>query len=331
MFEARVPVRRVTLAMIAVMVMIFGLSGCERSPDPNPSPDLSSRADEIGDVLSALPGVETVATYYRKDNSVQRLTYVAIMADGATDEKAIHVASTLNDEIGSEFDNFDRGLTVKQSGLTIALRTETAVESLKHLPSRLRALTSALGVGGVTWFDSWDDRYSEDILEIDSASGSPFDVITAVRDQFGSEEIQLRLDRGNDAQWSVTFPYSVQAQDKLESAVGTDLEKVMQRIEIDGDHLTNLTVAVDSGPDVVGRLEDIIDRADSGTSAPWSFNWSVGSSRSTDGNLLTGGHISVGSCDYAHDSAKEKEPSQFMTTEAIKAQTQLRDSYDTCP
>lgn len=206
MFEARVPVRRVTLAMIAVMVMIFGLSGCERSPDPNPSPDLSSRADEIGDVLSALPGVETVATYYRKDNSVQRLTYVAIMADGATDEKAIHVASTLNDEIGSEFDNFDRGLTVKQSGLTIALRTETAVESLKHLPSRLRALTSALGVGGVTWFDSWDDRYSEDILEIDSASGSPFDVITAVRDQFGSEEIQLRLDRGNDAQWSVTFP-----------------------------------------------------------------------------------------------------------------------------
>ena len=74
------------------------------------------------------------------------------------------MASTLNDEIGSEFDNFDRGLTVEQSGLTIALRTETAVESLKHLPSRLRALTSALGVGGVTWFDHGMTGTAEDIL-----------------------------------------------------------------------------------------------------------------------------------------------------------------------
>lgn len=331
MFAARVPFRRVSVAMIAVMAMILGLSGCEGSPDPNPGPDLSSRADEVGDVLSALPGVDTVATYYRNDDSVQRLTYVAAMAGGATDEKAIHVASTLNDEIGSEFDNFDRGLTVKKSGLTIALQAETAVESLKHLPPRLRALASSLDGGGVSWSDSRDDEYGDDILEVDGASGSPFDVITAVRDQFSSEEVRLSLDRGNDVQWSVTFPYPVQAQDRLESAVGTDLEEVMDWIEIDGDHLTSLRVTVDSGPDVVSRLEDIIDLADSGTSAPWSFNWSVGSLESTDGNLLTGGHISVGNCDYAHNSAKETEPSRFMTTEAIEVQTQLRDGYDTCP
>ena len=311
--------------MIAAIVMILGLSGCEGSPD------LSPRADEVGDVLSALPGVETVETLYKNDNSGRSLVYGVTMTVGATDDEAIHLASTLNDELGSEFDSYDRGMTVVQSGLTIALQAETAAQTLKHLPSRLRALASSLDGGEITWIESWDDEYSDDVLEVDDSSESPFDVFTAVRDQFGSKEMKVRLDRGNDVQWSVTFPYSVQAQDRLESAVGTDLEEVMDWIGIDGDHLTSLTVTVDSGPDVVGRLEDIIDLADSGTSAPWSFNWSVGSSRSTDGNLLTGGFISVGSCDYAHNSAKETEPSQFMTTEAIEVQDQLRDSYDTCP
>lgn len=117
----------------------------------------------------------------------------------------------------------------------------------------------------------------------------------------------------------------------MESALDTDLEGVMDRVTIDGGHLTRLTVTVKPGPDVVRRLKDIIDLADSSTSAPWSFRWSVGSSRSTDGNLLTGGSISVGSCDYAHTRAKETEPSQYMTTEAIDVQAELRDTYDTCP
>lgn len=310
--------------MVIAIAIILGIFGCERSPD------LSPRAEEVGDVLAAMPGAEQVETIYKNYDSGRNLNYVATMTVGATDDEAIQLASTLNNELGSEFEHYNRGLTIRTADFTADLREETAVETLRQLPTRLRALASSPNVDRVTWKESEDDEYSDDVLEISGLSGSPFDVFTAVRDEFGSDEMLLRLNRGRDVQWSVAFPYSVQAQDSLESALGDDLKEVLDLIIIEGDHLTNLTVTVAPGPDVVGRLEDIIDLADSGASVPWSFDWSVGPSSSTDSNLLTGGSISVGSCDYASTRAKETDPSRYMTTEAIAVQDQLRDVYDTC-
>lgn len=191
MFGARVPVRRITVALITVMATTLGLFGCEGSPD------LSQKAEQVGSVLEALPGVETVETICKNDDSGRSLVYLATMTVGAIDDEAIHLASTLNDELGSEFEYYVRGLTVMLSELRLVLREETAVETLSQLTSRLRALAPSLDGEESTWIDSWDDEYSDDVLEINDVSGSPFDVFTAVRDQFGAGAGQNGIGAGH--------------------------------------------------------------------------------------------------------------------------------------
>lgn len=314
--------------MITVAAMIVGLSGCVSRPD------LSDRAEGIGDVLAAMPGVEKVETEYLVSDSGRTLRYRVTMTAEATDDEAAELASTLNNEVGHEFEDYNRELWMMMSGFTLSLPIETAVDALRQQVPRLRMLASSLPASEVLWAEFPDDDNIEDILEIKSLSGNPFDALSAVRDHFGMDAMSLRLEQTSKAKWYVKFPYSVPAQDGLEAALGSGL-KEMDQIVVDSDQLTSFSVIVAGGPKVVGRLRSIIDLVNSSTSDPWSFSWSVEPSstsknKTRNNDLSTVGMVSVGGCDYDRYSSAEKDPSSYMTSEAIAVQNKLRGIYDKC-
>lgn len=316
------------MVMITVAAMIVGLSGCVSRPD------LSDRAEEIGDVLAPMPGVEKVETDYLVSDSGRTLRYRVTMTAEATDDEAAKLASTLNSEVGPEFEDYNHELTMMMSGFTLELPIETAADALRQQMPHLRVLASSLAASEVLWREFPDNDNIEDTLEIKSLSGNPFDAFSAVRDQFGTDAMSLRLEQTSKAMWYVKFPYSVPAQDGLEAALGSGL-KEMDQIIVDSDQLTSVSAIVSEGPKVVSRLRRIIDLVNSSTSDPWSFDWSVEPSstsknKTKNNDLSTGGLVSVGGCDYDRHSAAEQDPSSYMTSEAIAVQNKLRGIYDKC-
>lgn len=181
--------------MITVAAMIVGLSGCVSRPD------LSDRAEGIGDVLAAMPGVEKVETEYLVSDSGRTLRYRVTMTAEATDDEAAELASTLNNEVGHEFEDYNRELWMMMSGFTLSLPIETAVDALRQQVPRLRMLASSLPASEVLWAEFPDDDNIEDILEIKSLSGNPFDALSAVRDHFGMDAMSLRLEQTSKAKW----------------------------------------------------------------------------------------------------------------------------------
>lgn len=320
---ARPPIHRITVAMITVMVLFLGLSGCISRPD------LSSRAEEIAEAIDGLPGVEEVDDYYQNGfTSGQSLTYKVKMEATATDAETVNVASTVAREVGDQFDEYDRELTLSTADIVMVLNGEPDVDELRQRLLRMRALNTSLTSGKLTWTEN-DDTDRDNELELQEASQNPFSVLSAIRDQFGPEQMRVSFGGAHRLSWDVTFPYSVQAQNRLASAL-RPLPQEMSSITIRHDQVTEVDSHLDDPVNAAIRLMAIIDRVSSATSAPWTFRWSAGQPPTGQGNVATGGTVSVGACDYYEDSQREKDPAGHMTQDAIDVQNQLRSKYDTC-
>ncbi|GAA1531431.1 hypothetical protein GCM10009691_04080 [Brevibacterium picturae] len=305
------------------MVMFFGLSGCVSRPD------LSNRAEEIAEVIAGLPGVEEVDDYYQNGfTSGQSLTYKVKMVATATDAEIANVASTVDSEAGDQFDEYDRELTLNTPEILVVLRGELDIDELRQRLLNMQSLNTSLTSERLTWKEN-DGSDRENELEIEEASQNPFSVLSAVRDQFGSEQMRVNFGSAHMLSWDVTFPYSVQAQNRLASAL-RPLPQELSNITIRHDQVTEVDVRLDDPGNAVNRLMAITDRVSSGTSAPWMFRWSAGQPPAGQGNLATGGTVSVGACDYYEDGEREKDPAGHMTQDAIDVQNQLRSKYDTC-
>ncbi|WP_346035136.1 hypothetical protein [Brevibacterium picturae] len=323
MYSAGLPIHRTTVAMMTFMVMFFGLSGCVSRPD------LSNRAEEIAEVIAGLPGVEEVDDYYQNGfTSGQSLTYKVKMVATATDAEIANVASTVDSEAGDQFDEYDRELTLNTPEILVVLRGELDIDELRQRLLNMQSLNTSLTSERLTWKEN-DGSDRENELEIEEASQNPFSVLSAVRDQFGSEQMRVNFGSAHMLSWDVTFPYSVQAQNRLASAL-RPLPQELSNITIRHDQVTEVDVRLDDPGNAVNRLMAITDRVSSGTSAPWMFRWSAGQPPAGQGNLATGGTVSVGACDYYEDGEREKDPAGHMTQDAIDVQNQLRSKYDTC-
>lgn len=323
MRAVRVPIHSSTVAMITVMAMFFGLSGCISRPD------LSNRAEEIAEVIAGLPGVEEVDDYYQNGfTSGQSLTYKVKMEATATDAAIANVASTVDSEVGDQFDEYDRELTLSTADILMVLHGELDIDELRQRLLRMQSLNTSLTSERLTWKEN-DGSDRENELEIEEASQNPFSVLSTVRDQFGSEQMRVRFGSAHMLSWDVTFPYSLQAQNRLASAL-RPLPQEMSNITIRQDQVTEVDARLDDPGNAAIRLMAIIDRVSTGTSAPWIFRWSAGQPPAGQSNVATGGTVSVGACDYFEDSQREKDPAGHMTQDAIDVQDQLRAKYDTC-
>ncbi|MDN6122629.1 MAG: hypothetical protein L0I80_01980 [Brevibacterium sp.] len=317
--------------MITVAALVVGLSGCIGRPD------LSNKAEEIAGVIAALPGVDDVDDYYQNGfTSGLSLTYRVTMAAGASDAEVVNVASTVNSEVGDEFDGYDRELTLTVGDLSVVLNGEPNVDELRQRLLGLKNLNSSLVSGVLTWKEN-DDTGRDNELEIREASQDPFtvlsavrdQVLSAVRDQFGTEQVHVKVSDAEEPAWKVAFPYSEQAQNRLAAAIRS-VNVEFDEIEISQNRVTDVEAHVDDTANVSTRLMTVIDTVNKGTSAPWEFRWSAGQPSAGQGNLASGGRVSVGACAYYEDSPREKDPAKYLTPEAIAVQDQLRSKYDTC-
>lgn len=303
----------VTLAMLLVV-----LSGCLGGPD------LSGRADDIGGVLSAMPGVEDVETSYQNgfDAGVS-IGFDVTMAATATDSQAGDVAARLDSEIGDEFDRYDQKLRLLRSGQVIEVEDQTHGDVITQKIPRMLALASSLSADELNWNEASKGSKFENDLEIRDPQANPYDTLDAVRAQFGSEDVQLRMNQVTGADWNVTYPFSQQAQDEMESEFVPLLDKMTQ-INIDHDDVTLFYAVVPDGSNLVGRLRGIIELIDSTTTEPWDFHWALGQASTNQFDSSTGGIVNVGGCEYGEGEGGRQ------TQEAAAAQDQLRDIYDTC-
>ena len=309
--------------MITVAALLAGLSGCISRPD------LSNKAEEIAGVIAALPGVDDVDDYYQNGfTSGLSLTYRVTMAAGASDAEAVNVASTVNSEVGDEFDDYDRELTLTVDDLSVVLKGEPDVDELSQRLVSLKNLNASLVSGVLTWKEN-DDTDRDNELEIREVSQDPFTVLSAVRDQFGTEQVRVKVSDAEKSALKVAFPYSEQAQNRLAAAIRL-VNVEFDRIEISQDRVTDVEVHVDDTTNVATRLMTVIDAVNKSTSAPWDFRWSAGQPSARQDNLASGGRVSVGACTYYEDSPREKDPAKHLTPEAIAVQDQLRSKYDTC-
>ena len=329
MFADRFPADRVSVSMITVLALFVGLSGCIGRPD------LSNRAEEIAGVIAGLPGVDDIDDYYQDGfDSGRSLTYRVTMGAEATDAEVANVASTVNREVGDEFDDYDRELSLTTADFSVDLNGEPDVDELRQRLLRLQALNASLTSHApltsqmLTWTVN-DDTDRDNELVIQEATQDPFTVLSAVRDQFGTEQMSVTVSSSDTAVWNVAFPYSPQAQNRLASVL-RPLPPEMEAIRIDQDRVTEVESDVDDPATAVTRLIAIIDRVSSVTSQPWIFRWSGGQPPTGQTNLASGGMVSVGACEYHEDSPWEEDPAEHLTQDAIEVQDQLRSKYDTC-
>ncbi|WP_181276059.1 hypothetical protein [Brevibacterium oceani] len=308
---------RVGAVMIAAVALTLGISGCT-------GPDLSGRADDIGGVLSASPGVEDVETSYQNGfDSGRSITYRVTMDAAASTAEATEVAAALDRETGDEFDRYTQDLSLLMAGRIIEVSDTTNGDIMAAKVPRLAEMSTALSVDEVSWSEQADDVDFDDSLEISDAGTDPFRTLDAVRVQFGSEEFQLRTRETSGVDWYVAFPFSEQGQGRLES-VFDPLRTSMNRLNIDGDQVSSFVAVVPAGPDEVTRLRGIIDRIESTTTNPWNFSWAEGADPTGPFDSSTGGIVNVGGCEYDEDSERR------LTRSAQTIQDQLRDTYDTC-
>jgi hypothetical protein len=303
--------------MITAVVLTLGISGCT-------SPDLSSRADDIGGVLSASPGVEDVETSYQNGfDSGRSITYRVTMDDAASTAQATEVAAALDRETGDEFDRYTQNLSLIMSVRAIKVSDTTNGDIMAAKVPRLLEMASTLSVDEVSWSEQSDDVDFDDSLEVRDSGTDAFRTLDAARAQFGSEEFQLRTRETSGVDWYVAFPFSQQRQDRLES-VFDPLRTSLNRLNIDGDQVSSFVAVVPAGPDEITRLRGIIDRIASTTTNPWNFSWAEGADPTGPFDSSTGGIVNVGGCEYDEDSEGQ------LTQWAQTIQDQLRATYDTC-
>lgn len=323
MFARRSSTHGIIIAMMTVAALFVGLTGCIGRPD------LSNRAEEIAEVIARMPGVDDVDDCYQNGfTSGQSLTYRVTMAAAASDDELVNVASTVNREAGDEFDDYHRELALHTPDISVVAKGEPDADGLRLRLPRLRALSASLMSGKLTWRED-DDADRENQLEIQEVSSDPFTVLSAIRDQFGAEDVSVNFGGVQNLSWDVAFPYSVQAQNRLASALRA-LPQELSTISIDHDQVAEASATLDDTANAAIRLMVIIDRVDSGTTGPWIFRWSAGQAPTGGSNLATGGRVSIGACEYYEDSPRESDPAGHMTQEAIDVQDQLRAKYDTC-
>ncbi|WP_127363127.1 hypothetical protein [Brevibacterium aurantiacum] len=281
-------------------------------------------------MLSALPGVESVSGEYQNSfESGRRLVYKIDMASGATDGDLVNVAETLNSEVGDDFVDYGRDLTLRLPHMSIALNGKPDLDELRQQLPRLRSLASTLNAKTLSW-EAFNDNDLDDSLTLWDTDGDAFTVMSAVRDVLGSQEMRVRFGNSETAEWEVAFPYSVQAQDKLAAASRSGTRE-MDKIKIDGDQVTFASAHLDDEKNATMKLTTLIDQINDGTSAPWSFTWWADQPDGRQNHKTAGGTVSVGACTYNKNSNGEREPADYRTSAALKIQDTLRAKYDTCP
>src|SRR5699024_418415 len=196
-------------------VTMAGLTGCLGGPD------MSDRADEIGAALSPLSGVEAVETIYQKGlDSGMKLGFRVTMAAGAADGEASDVAATLQNEIGDNFKRYNHELALIMPSLTIRVDDRANSDALAQRTPRLLDLAPTLNATHLIWKEQSDDVDFDTSLEVEGPQADPYDTLDAVRAQFGSDEMTLRMRQPDDTKWYVDFPYSDRAQAELNSKFG---------------------------------------------------------------------------------------------------------------
>lgn len=314
---------RINFVIITIVALVVGVSGCADRPD------LSNRADDIGGVLSVMPGVGDLKTIYQNGfDSGQDLKYEVTMEMGATDDQMADVASTLNGYVGDEFDDYDRILKFIMDDVSMLILGKPDVDELRQRLNSLERLRTAIPAGAVEWEEKDNDEGSdyENEIEIRNDTEDPFTVMSAVRDHLGSAKPLLHFEGQDD--WTVKFPYSPAAQDKLASAL-EPVAPALWKMEIEQDHVTDVKADLDdNGPDVTSRLSALIDQVNRGSSEPWRFRWSTPYPSPNPDDLISAGVVSVRSCEYYDEPGED--PTENMTQKAIAVQNQLRAKYDTC-
>ncbi|WP_209323367.1 hypothetical protein [Brevibacterium renqingii] len=311
----------VSIAFVLAIVLL-GLVGCV------PRPDLSDRGEEIADALRGMPGVDEVVHLYQNGfDAGLVLSHQVRMAAGASDDEVVGVASTLNSEVGLEFDDYNRELRLLLTGFTIDIRGVPDVDALRQRLAGMKRLSSTLHAEPFTWEVRNDDE-SEGILTIGETNGPADEALTAFTDLIGSEPTRVSFSPHHGPRWDVSFPYSVQAQNRLLAALRPGVPEDVDTIEIRDDRVNRVSADLDSATDVTTRLMIVIDTIAGGTSSPWTLRWSVATPNPS--HLATGATVSVGGCDYAHDSEYEREPAKHFTQDAIAVRDRLRAKYDTC-
>ena len=311
---------RLRLRIAAVIVAVIGavgLTGCM-------GPGLSGRADDIGAVLSAKPGVEDVETQYQNGfDSGRSITYIIKMVPGASTAQSVDVAAALDQETGDEFDRYDQELRLLLSGRAVEISDASNSDIMADRASHLLALASEMSVNRLEWRQASEQTTFEDVLELTDPQDDIFGTINAVRAELGTEQFDLRVRGSAQTEWAVAFPYAEQAQARLETAIEPILPTTVQ-VVIDDNQVSGLFVVVPDGPDVVSRLRGIIERVDSPDAQPWYFDWALGSDPTGAVDYSTKSLVNVGGCEY------DEDPDRQITSATQTLQDQLRTLYDTC-
>ncbi|WP_152348150.1 hypothetical protein [Brevibacterium sp. CFH 10365] len=317
MLERGSRLRRRIAAVIVAVVGAVGLTGCQ-------GPDLTGMVEDIGVVLSAKPGVEDVETNYQNGfDSGKKVIFKVKMAAGATSTQARDVAAALDHESGDEFDGYDQKFNLTMPDRTISIIDRTNADIMAERTPRLLALAAAPSRSWLSWENYSDPETDADRLRFVEQQSDPFENLSAVRAEFGSESLLLEMSDTASVTWSVGFPFSEQGQNRLETAV-EPIRDNTKRITIADDQVSDYFAVVPDGPDKVSRVRENIERIDATAADPWQFTWAVGPDPTGASDSSSGGVISVGGCDYDPDSEVQ------LTQEAEKTQDQLRRIYDTC-
>ncbi|MGO1290069.1 MAG: hypothetical protein ACTMH0_02130 [Brevibacterium linens] len=314
MVGRRAGFRKTIAAGAAVLALTVGLSGCF-------GPDLSDRAHDIGGVLSTKPGVEDVRTVYQNGfDSGRLLAHTVTMSTDATHNQAVEVAATFDQETGSEFDRYDQELTLVISHQVIEMRDSTSSDIMEERTPHLLALASELSADRIEWDQQSEQNPFDDSLRLTAVQSGPFRTLSVVRAELGSESFELRTKAPSRAEWMVAFPYSEQAQNRLETAISPILGQT-DEIRIEDDQVSSYRVEVHDGPAAVGQLREKIERIDTVNPQPWDFHWNLTTGPNSQWNP---GWVNVGGCDYG------EEPDSQSASSAQTLEDQLRALYDTC-
>lgn len=317
MVERGARLRRRVAALIIAAVGTVGLTGCM-------GPDLTGMVDDIGVVLSGKPGVDDVETIYQNGfDSGKKVIFKVRMAADATTAQSVEVAAALDQESGDEFDGYDQNFSLNMPDRTITIIDRTNSDIMAERTPRLLALASAPSRSWLIWESDSVPATDGDRLRMVEPQSDPFESLSAVRAEFGSESLLVEMTETTSVTWHVSFPFSEQGQARLES-VFQPIRDTARRITIAGDQVSNYFAVVPDGPDKVGLIRESIERIDTTTADPWQFTWAVGSDPTGAYDSSAGGVISVGGCDYDPDSEVQ------LTQEAENTQDQLRTIYDTC-
>lgn len=280
--------------------------------------------DDIGVVLTAKPGVEDVETIYQNGfDSGKNVIFKVKMAAGGTRAQAVDVAAALDHESGDEFDGYDQKFTLTMPDRTISIIDRTNGDIMAERTPRLLALASAPSRSWLSWENYSDPETDADRLRFVEQQSDPFENLSAVRAEFGSENLLLEMTDTSSVAWLVDFPFSERGQARLETAV-EPIRDTAKRINIADDQVSDYFAVVPDGADRVSRVREIIERIDATAAGPWHFTWAVGPDPTAASDRSSGGLVNVGGCDYDPDSEVQ------LTQQAEKTQDQLRRIYDTC-